>query len=302
MPVSIISTYAAFQSTLNDVSKVENDLTNAQGQLSSGNKSPDFAGLADQAQQYLTLGSTVSRTNQYLNDNQVVEARINTTTTILSQVISTATDLNNLIANRRTGIIDNGGFLTQVQAKWQALVSELNTSIGGRYLFSGTSVDTQAVDGTTFPTLNQPGVPDDDYYTGSNQDFTVQADDSTRITYNVRANMPGFQKIFAGLATAARGDASGLDADFAQAYGFVQDGLKDVIAMQATVNANKVQMSTIDQNHTTFKLYWQGLQQTIGNTDVVSVSTQVAVDQGILQAAFQAFAKISSLRLSDFLR
>ena len=32
------------------------------------------------------------------------------------------------------------------------------------------------------------------------------------------------------------------------------------------------------------------------------IFTRLAIDQGILQAAFQAFAKISSLRLSDFLR
>ncbi len=78
--------------------------------------------------------------------------------------------------------------------------------------------------------------------------------------------------------------------------------LQGIIAAQATVNANKVQLTNIDTNLASSKLYWQGIQQGIGNTDVVSVSTQVAINQGILQAAFQAFAKISSLRLSDFLK
>ncbi len=67
------------------------------------------------------------------------------------------------------------------------------------------------------------------------------------------------------------------------------------------VNSNKVALSNTNTNLQTFQLYWKGVQENIGNTDLVSVSTQVAVDQGILQAAFQAFAKINSLHLSNFL-
>ncbi len=302
MAISNVSTYQLFQQTLGDVTKVSSDLANQQGQLSSGDKSKDFAGISNQIQQYLSLSSSISQSDQYLNDNQVAGSRLDTTSNILSQLVTVANDLNNLIASRRTGVADSSTFQLQIQQKWQIMVSQLNTNSAGRYLFSGTQVDQPAVNTTDFPTLKVPGVPDDSYYTGSKQDLTLRADNNTLITYNVRADDPGIQKIFAGLALAKQGDQANSDDLLQQAYNMIQEGISGVVSTKATVDANKVALGTIDKNHQTFKLYWQGLQETIGNTDIVAVSTQVAVNQGILQAAFQAFAKINSLRLSDFLR
>ncbi len=104
MAINTVSTYQIFQSTLNDVSTVENNLTNEQEQLSSGNAYQNFAGMAGQTQQYLSLSDTIARTNQYLNDHQVIEATVNTTSSILSQVITTATNLQDLIAQRINGV------------------------------------------------------------------------------------------------------------------------------------------------------------------------------------------------------
>src|SRR4029078_3466110 len=119
---------------------------------------------------------------------------------------------------------------------------------------------------------------------------------------NVRADSPGFQKIFSGLATAKQGDATGSDALLEQAYNLVQSGLNDIIAVQATVNVNKVSLDQISTRQQSLQLYWKGIKEEIGNTDLVGASTQVAIDQSILQASFQAFSKITSLQLSNFLR
>lgn len=302
MSVSTVSTYSVVQTTINDVSKVEADLQQQQMQLSSGQKSANFQGIAEQAQQYLSLDSSLRRADQYLNDNKVVEDRINATSTALSGIITTTTDLQNLISQRRTGVSNSASFATQLRGAWSQLVSQLNTTVSGQFIFSGTATNTPSVDAVNYPSLQVDGVPDDGYYKGSDQDIIGRPQDNSTVIYNVRANDPGIQKIMAALAMAKKGDASGNDDDLAAAYQLVQDGLKDVINTQATVNANKVFYSNVDQHLESTKLYWKGLQESIGNTDILSVSTQVAINQGILQAAFQAFAKISSLRLSDFLR
>src|SRR4029077_12958978 len=124
MAVDSISTYALFQSTLNDVSKTESDLSTEQQQLSSGNKSQNFAGMASQVQQFLSLNASIAKTSQYLNDNQVVEARINTTSAALDQVISIGNSLQNLISQRRTGVSNSAAFSTQVQGLWKQLVGQ----------------------------------------------------------------------------------------------------------------------------------------------------------------------------------
>ena len=302
MAISNVSTYTVLQTTLNDVSKVETDLTNEQEQLSSGNKSQDFTGMSAQVQQYLSLDNVLTKTNQYLTDNQIVETRINGTSTALTQIINAATSLQNLVAQRLTGVSNNAAFGTQINGLWQQIAGQLNTNVDNQYIFSGTKTNTPAVDSTNFPTLQKVGVPDAGYYQGSQQDMTAHPQDSTSVTYNARADAPGFQQLFAGLAMAQLGDSANNTAYLTQAENLVQSGLQGIIGIQATVNSNSAQFSTIDKNLNNQKLYLQGIQQSIGNTDIVAVSTQVAINQGILQAAFQAFAKISGLRLADYLK
>ncbi|MDE3037452.1 MAG: hypothetical protein KGJ21_03205 [Pseudomonadota bacterium] len=302
MAVSTVSTYATFQSTLNDVAKVQNDLSTEQQQLSSGNAAQYFTDMAGQTQQFLSLSNSISKINQYAAGNQVVESRVSTTNTVLTQVINVATSLQGMISQRMSGVATNSAFFSQIQGLWQQLVGQLNTQIGGQYLFSGTATSTPAVDANNFPTLQQSGTPDAGYYLGSQQDMTARADDNISITYNVRADAAGFQNIFAAFAMAKQGDANNNTSEVQTAENLVQTGIQGVTTIQATVNSNQVAMNTIDTNHQTLKLYWQGLQQSIGNTDIVAVSTQVAVDQGILQAAFQAFAKINALQLSNYLK
>lgn len=302
MALGGISTYAVFQSTLSDISRTEQNLTQAQMQLSSGMQSQDFAGMSAQVEQYLSLNATISRTDQYLRANQSVETRINTTATAIDQVITTANSLQNLISQRRTSVANNAAFPTQVEGLWKTLVQQLNVQTDGQFLFGGSKTNTPPVDPENFPELFEEGVADEGYYQGSKQNISVRVNDNTEMTYSARADGQGFKDIFAALAMAKEGHDAGNDDYLARAYELVQSGLQGVITTQATVNASKVQIATVNTNHQSVKLYWKGVQESINNTDIVAVSTQVAINQGILQAAFQAFAKINSLRLSDFLQ
>ncbi len=303
MSVGRISTYALHQTTLKDASKAQVNLADLQQQLSSGAKSQDFAGLGgNKSEQFLLLENKIAKTDLYLDNNTIVGTRIDSTDTILGQVIDTATNLKNLISQRRNAASNTAAFPDSLKGAWQALVSQLNTSLEGRYIFGGTRTDTPPVNSKDFPTLQEDGVPDDNYYNGSKQDIAVRADDNTEMTYNVRADDSGIQQIFAGLAMAMKGHDEGSDVDLSKAYDLVEQGLNGVIATQSVVNQNKVALNDINTRHQSFKLYFQGVKEEIGNADLVSVSTEVAINQGILQASFQAFAKINSLKLSDFLR
>ena len=302
MAVNPISTYAIVQSTLSDVNNVEGNLQREQEQVSSGNASQDFAGLGGQVQQFLSIDSVLSHTNQYLNDNKIVETRVATTSSVLGQVITTASSLQNLISSRLSGVANSSAFGSQLQGIFQQLAGQLNTAIGNQYLFSGSQINSPAVDAKNFPTLQQVGAADASYYLGNSQGLTTRPQDNSVITYNVCGNAQGFQDIIAGLATAKAGDDANDSTLLQQAENLVQKGMQLVTNYKATVDANAVQLSTDDTNLTNSKLYLQGIQQSIGNTDLVSVSTQIATNQGILQAAFQVYSKISSLRLSDYLK
>jgi len=303
MSVGHISTYALYQTTLQDSSKVQQNLADLQSQLSSGSKSQDFAGLGGSAAaQFLSLENKISKSTNYVSENSIVSTRLNSTDNVLSQVIESATNLQALISQRRTAGSSSASFGDALQGEWQNLVGQLNSSLQGRYLFGGTRTDVPPVDGKAFPTLKEDGVPDDGYYQGSKQDVTARVSDSTEISYNVRADDAGIQKIFAGLAMAKKGDDGKSDSDLQKAYDLIAQGLSGVIATRSIVNQHTVQIDSINTQEKSFQLYFKGVKEDIGNADLVSVSTQVAINQGILQASFQAFSKINALRLSDYLK
>ena len=302
MAIGRIGTYAIFQSTLKDMGNTQNQLINLQMQLSSGLKAQDYAGISSQAEQFLDIEKKITQSDTYLKNNKLVDARLQITSSALDRIIEAATTLKNIISTRRSGVQGTlNAFAEQLTDQWQTISAQLNISSEGRYLFSGTATDVKPVDTTALPELTSLGVPDDGYYQGSKENIVIRAHEEISFEYNVRADNSAFQKIFAGISMGKYGDTNNDDDALARAYDLVEGGLKDVITLQATVNSNKVAIDDINTQHQSLKLYWQGLKEEIVNTDLVSVSTQVAINQGILQASFQAFARINSLRLSDFL-
>jgi flagellar hook-associated protein 3 FlgL len=308
MALDRVSSFSLYQSTLRDAGKVMSDLATQQNQLSSGFKSPDFSGISNDAEQFLALENRLSRNQQYMNDNRLASVRLESSSNVISQTISTANDIRNLILLRRNGsTAESIVFDENLNGYWKSLTSQLNSTVNGRYLFSGTKTDIPPVDTTSFPSSTVSGVPDSNYYLGSEQNLTLRIQDNVEITYNVRADDPAYQKIFAGLSLAKEA-ATGSNADIPtddllkQAYDLISEGLTGLNSLQAKVNSNKVLLDTTTEQQNAQQLYWKGIKEELINTDLLSVSTQVAVNQGILTAAFQSFAKINSLRLSDFLR
>lgn len=299
-----ISTYSLHQRLLTDTTRSQMGLANLQNQLSSGLKSETFQGLGNSVEAFVSLDSRVNRNQVFIDSSSVVAGRLNVADDALNSLIDSVGSLQNLLGQQRqTTSQDNLAFDVQIEAKWKEISTIINTSYEGRYLFSGTATGTKPVDDENFPTLNVDGVPDKGYYKGASENVSIRVDENFDVEFNARADDPALQKLFAGLAMAKKfGQTAGDSPQMKQAYDFVDDSLKGIISLRGTVNANKVAVEQNSERLSSLKLYWKGLQESISNTDILAVSTEVAVNQGILQAGFQAFAKISSLKLIDFLR
>ena len=298
-----ISTYGAFQTTLGHISRADANLADLQNQLSSGHKTQNFSGISGQAAQFMQLDDKMARNNQYLQNISLVKTRVDTTSNIMGQVITTATNFGNTIALRRNASLNDGGaFQVNLETTWKTLVGQLNTTVDGYHIFGGSRGDVEPVNPDDFPTLVDSPNPDNKYYQGDQADLKVRLADDVEITYNARADASGFQKIFAALSVARTADLNNDQESLGRAYQLVQAGLDELIGQQAIANTNVVTLNTHTQNITSLNTYWKGVKEEIINTDIIAASTQVAIDQGILQATFQAFARISSLRLVDFLR
>lgn len=301
MAINRISSLAVHQNTLRDASKVMAELANLQDQISSGLKTSKFEGLHGQVELFTNLEAKMRKADLYVENNSQVISRLETTSVTLDQIHQVALDLSTLIGRRRSPGNDNSIFEQQLGAIRSQLAGQLNTTLEGRFLFGGTKTDVPPVNDEPFPPPSELGVPDDNYYQGSKEDLSIRAQDNFDITYSVRADASAFQKIFAGLHQALEGHANNSDAELVKGSDLVSEGIAEVIALQANVNANKVDLEQINVRHDALRLYWKGVTESISKTDVVEASTQVALDQAVLTATFQSFAQINALRLADYL-
>lgn len=298
-----VSTSALQQRTMNDFGKVQSHMAELQSQVSSGNKAHNFQGLIGQVEQFTGLESKIDRITTFFNNNQEVLSRLETTKQAITNVIDIADQMQDLIVLRRNGtsLKDGIAFPQQMKALQESMRTQLNQNVNGYFLFSGTKTNTPPMK-DTIPDLVEEGVPDAGYYQGSGEDVIVRPQDGYEANYNVRADDPAFQKIFAAVQVALKANEEKDEAMIAQAYEMITQGMEQLSEVETVTNANIVDLQNINDRHEAAKIYYKGVAETISKTDVLTASTEIALDQTILSATFQVFAKVNALRLVDYLK
>jgi flagellar hook-associated protein 3 FlgL len=313
MTITNVSTYSSLQTLLQNMGQVETDLNTAQEQVSSGEASQTYQGLSGNVQQYVSLNAQISQLTDFNSNNSVIVSQLQTSNTTLGQIIQIATNVQSLVASQLSGTsASQSSFQQQLQDVQNSLTSELNTTFEGNYLYGGTDTNTPPV-ASPLPAAITIGTPDNSYYQGSAQDSTLRIGSDQTITNNVRADNPAFQQIFAGIAqalstiastgTVTTGSSSGSNSAALQsAENLIATGIQGVTALQATVNANIVTVQQAETQSQTVQTYFKGVTSGISQADVVALSAQIAQDQTVLEASFEAFSRISSLTLANYLK
>ncbi|MGB1540081.1 MAG: hypothetical protein ACPG80_03910, partial [Rickettsiales bacterium] len=192
-------------------------------------------------------------------------------------------------------------FSISADAMRKAAAAQLNTNQEGRYLFGGSRTDVPPVP-EPIPSTAVPGVPDDIYYQGNSEELTARIQENYEMVYNVRADDPAFQQLFAAISLGIDGDASDSSGVLAEAQQLAGDAIESLIAVRARVQQNMVNVEEVSERHVQLNLYWKGVTEEISKTDILSASTEIALNEAILQASFSSFARLNELRLTDFLR
>ncbi|MGA2125137.1 MAG: hypothetical protein ABSG76_03195 [Xanthobacteraceae bacterium] len=127
---------------------IDNQLTQLQGELTSGIAATTFSGLGSQAGVTIGLNAQLSALNAYATTNTIVGTRLALAQTSLGQLSSIANSVQAAAFNPTSFAIDGSGqTATQQTAATQLgqMLSVLNTPAGDRYVFSGTATTQPAV-------------------------------------------------------------------------------------------------------------------------------------------------------------
>jgi flagellar hook-associated protein 3 FlgL len=300
--VSRISTLGLHTTTMNNFTKLQGDLSVLQDQISSGVKGRDFEAFNGQVEQFVGLEKEVKRITQYMENNTITVSRLQTQENVLRELVDLGDKIENLMIGENPGTANNATFTTQMNQLRYAISQELNVNDAGRYLFGGTRSDVPPViDNPSVPDPFVSGVPDDGYYQGSKDNMTSRAQDNVEFEFDVRADNPAFQKLFASMSLAKEASAAQDTQKWAKAKDLIKDAIGEIIALEADVSNRRVEVERINARHKEQKTYFASVISEIASVDTVAAASKVSIDQATLTATFQVFARISSLRLSDFL-
>lgn len=308
--VTRISSLGLQQGTLGNIGRLQSELGTTQQQISTGKNASTFKELSARGQTERVLGfeNQKKKTADFIRNNTIVSNRVQTYNSSLTNIITVAEQLRNLLVQRRTPTSANSLPLTQLTDSYLSTIkSSLNIEVEGRYLFSGGKTDTRPVDDIESPNYTIDPVTSErlfnsKYYEGDNLKLRTQASDTLSLEYGVTANDPAFQQLIGAIHLAVEGDASNNDDTLAEAVDLVSKTITDLSSVQANINNNIAILDQTNAAHTDFNIFLDQSLNEITETDIGSATIRLSSLETTLQASFLAYSRISSLKLSDFLR
>jgi flagellar hook-associated protein 3 FlgL len=303
-----VSTIEQQNQMLQYLQQMQSEASTLSTQISTGQKSATYAGIAPQAAQVVDLTATQSLQQGYINTIGTVNTRLQIMNLAMQNISSIATTFENTLANNA---FSPGG--ASVQETAQQLLTELgsylNTQDGTRYVFSGNQTST--------PTFDPAGLPNPgdlttniaaDYYGGDNGVAQATVDNNVTLQYGVTGNNPAFEQIirvlnfFANNATPLSQSNPTDVANVNQGQQMLANAALSVQQLVATggeQQADLTQLSTAHQNAMTLA---NTSLNNIEQVDSATAITQLNTLQTQLQASYQTINVLQSLSLANYLK
>lgn len=301
--VSRISTSNSHLVTIDSLNRRQSSLAEMQKQISSGVKYDSFAGVALDGETRRVIGfeSAVNRIETFQRNNKVMQVRLETMDKSVENILDVNKDVIAAITQERSANKETVPLAQILKGALQRIEDQLNVTSSGRFLFSGSQTDQKPI--SSLQTSNLDGTtPTDNYYQGDAVDLSQKISNDVTIQYNVRANDPVFQKLIGAIHRAIAAEANNDDAGLAAAFDLANDAQTELTGMRSTIGTNLKNIEEVETDNQNFRTYYKNTLGEVTGTDVAETSIQLSLDQAILTASFQAFSRISSLTLGEYLR
>ncbi len=299
-----VATYQHNTSMIQQNMRLQVEINKRNEQISTGLKSVNWGGIADDSQMIIKLESDVTRTQSYIDNLRVSQEE----TQVYYDTVSHMIEKLDLLMANISGAISNeqltdAELVASAQAVYDDMIAALNTQYQGRYLFSGTDTTTPPVDITdadydTPFTLGDPA--DTDYYQGDNVRKSVKADNGYTITYGVNADEAAFEEALRAMDMLI--NTPGDDDTRDGTMDLLIASSNKMITLQHTLSLNATTMLNHQDAHEASLTQLENFTAELKQADIASVSTELANYETQLQAAFSTTAKIINLTILDYLR
>ena len=297
------------------IHNTQSRLADAQLQISTGQKSQDYAGIADASSRLVTLESSGRRIDQFLNDNSFVNLRLDTMLNSIDKIKNTLNDVQGLLRD----ILEDGGLPVGIdkdeiiETKFSEVRDFLNVQINGRYLFAGSKTDTKpvVVSDLSVAAANS-GAPN--YTTTAEPSFYYQGDDVVQkariadgvvISYGVTAENPAFEKVIRAMRIIRSADLSGGDPNYLakiqDAMNIVTQADSSLRDLELNLGTKQQQLARTNEQHTNVKTFFDTIIGELESADTYDAVARLNADQVMLEASYKTVVRLSEMTLTNFL-
>ncbi|MFQ5786042.1 MAG: flagellin [Alphaproteobacteria bacterium] len=297
-----VSQFAQQQLTLRNTLNTQERVQEAQIQISTGKKSLNYAGIFQDASRLVSLEATQTRLSHFVQNNAIIESRLETMDGAMSSVFDSLSDLRKTLVQALNDTTANDVQVGQIaQNLLDAVTAQLNVKQNGRFLFAGSMTNTQPV---TVPVPDPAvfGVPDASYYNGDSVALSARIDETTTITYGITADRQAFQEAIGAFKAAIQGANTSDQGLISTALGLTTTALDKIAGFRTEIGSDLQTLDRANQRNSDFLLFVEGAVSDIENVDVPATVAKLSTEQTILQASFLTLAQVTRLSLVDFLR
>ncbi len=302
--VTRIGTFANANALIQASMNVQTMLAQQQTEEATSVKSLTFSGLKGDAGKLLDFQGQSARVKAdgaaATTAGNVVQAAYSAIGNVSDLVTQVRTKLSAAVSGTyATGVTP----ITSEQAKvWlKDLQSQLNTQIGGQYVFGGQATDHPPVDfsnGTYDPT-GAPNTVDTSYFSGSSTARTFTTSDGQSVQISTTADSPGFELLARALSLIAANPTN--LTTLQTAYDQVGQAGSDIAQSQASLSDQAATLNTISTEATTKTTTLDNLATTLNGADLTTAAVLVSQYQTQLEALYQTIGKLSSDSILKYL-
>ncbi len=281
--------------------RLQSNYAQAQLQVTTGLISDTYQGIADDSNQLLNLETDYAQLTTQTENAETALNRTETMFDLLGGVIDVGQSFLSDLGAALTGLSVTADQIQQsAEAALEQIAGILNSNAGDRYIFSGSAINTQPIDLTSYGGAVPPSVADTSYYQGNDYIASVEISDGFNVSYGVTADDPSIELVLRALDLVITSPAD--PAALNEAIGLLEQGIDDVATLKASVaqDSNAIDQA-IDRSLEELNLI-DGLIVNLKEVDLAEASTRLKELETQLEAAYAVTTDLLNLSIVDFIR
>lgn len=295
----VIKTVSTAQQAMNlrlAVIRQKAGMEKASMEMATGLKQDVFAEGGTSPSRSMELRAQKTANDAYLMSNQTLAARMEVTVLSLDEIRKVTGDFKNLLISGDIASMNRSTLQDAAGNVMQALVSTLNGTYNGEYIFSGTQTDQRPL---------EIGADNLVSYAGGTDDVTSRIGDDTVLSHGIRADNPAFAEIFDALSTIINTDLDAI-VDFTSFQRATAEAISaaevEIVAMQAKLGDSQARLDRVITRQNDMSRIFTSSILDIEGVKPEEAAIRVEAISNQLQSTFAVTARMSQLSFLNFIR